>query len=335
MRAKAFAPSWSTEGAGAAIMRKPILIGAGLLVGLAALYVVIGGFFVSRELETILHVGAPTAQGSGWPAPQGPADIGYAGDPGAAYGYAFTDVNLEGALGDLPAWLIPPSETAQAGRWAIFVHGIGGRRENGYRMLPVLREAGLSTLMMSYRNDEGAPADPSGSYAFGLTEWQDLDSAVQYALANGAEDLVLVAESMGGGIVGQFLRHSDNAGAVAAIVLDAPALDFRGIVAANVGHMGLPLSPVLTDAGLLLSSFSMPFRLVDADVRPELEAFAGPLFLSHGAADSIVPVAGSDGLLSGRAAVTDYLRTRADHIRSWDENPARYDAALAAFLGSL
>lgn len=316
-------------------MRKPILICAGLLVGLAALYVVVGGFFVSRELGSILHVGAPTAQGSGWPAPQGPADIGYIGDPRAAYDYAFTDVDLETGLGDLPAWLIMPDGTAQASRWAIFVHGIGGRRENGYRFLPVLREAGLSTLMMSYRNDEGAPADPSGSYAFGLTEWQDLDSAVQYALANGAEDLVLVAESMGGGIVGQFLRHSDNAGAVAAIVLDAPALDFRGIVAANVEHMGLPLSPVLTDAGLLLSGFTMPFRLGEADVRSELEAFARPLFLSHGSADSIVPVAGSDNLLSRRVAVTEYLRTRADHIQSWDEDSGRHDAVLAAFLGSL
>jgi fermentation-respiration switch protein FrsA (DUF1100 family) len=316
-------------------MRKPILIGAGILAGLAALYVVVGGFFVSRELGSILHVGAPTAQGSGWPAPQGPANIGYIGDPRAAYDYAFTGVNLESALGDLPAWLIRPGGTAQASRWAIFVHGIGGRRENGYRFLPVLREAGLPVLMMSYRNDEGAPADPSGSYAFGLTEWQDLDIAVEYALANGAEDLVLVAESMGGGIVGQFLRHSAHADAIAAIVLDAPALDFRGIVAANVGHMGLPLSPVLTDAGLLFSGFTMPFRLGEADVRPELEAFAGPLFLSHGAADSIVPVAGSDSLLSGRVAVTDYLRTRADHIQSWAEDSDRYDAALAAFLSSL
>lgn len=316
-------------------MLKPVLLGAGFLAGFAALYVAIGGFLIARDLSATLHVGAATAQGSGWPAPQGPADIGYAGDPRAAYDYAFSEIGVAGPLGDMPAWLIPAAGGTGASRWAIFVHGIGGRRENGYRFLPVLHQAGLPTLMISYRNDEGAPADPSGAYAFGLTEWQDLDAAAQYALANGASDLVLVAESMGGGIVGQFLRHSAHASAVSAIVLDAPALDFRAIVAATTGHMGLPLAPVLANVGLWLSGFTMPFRLGEADVRPELGGFAGPLFLSHGAADSIVPVSGSDGLLSRRVSVTDYLRTRADHIQSWHENPGRYDAALAAFLGNL
>ena len=38
----------------------------------------------------------------------------------------------------MPAWLIRPAAGSAASEsWAIFVHGIGGRRENGYRFLPV------------------------------------------------------------------------------------------------------------------------------------------------------------------------------------------------------
>ena len=314
-------------------MRKLGAIVAIVLAILILSYPLIGGIIVSTQLAAILRVGAPTAQGDGWPAPQRPEDIGYVGDPGAAYGYAFTDISLSTDIGAMPAWLVTP-ETASS-RWAIFVHGIGGRRENGYRFLPVLQQANLPTILFAYRNDEDAPKDPSEYYAFGLTEWHDLDAAVGYALANGARDVVLVGESMGGGIVGQFLRHSDKADAVAAIVLDAPALDFTAIVGSTVGAMGIPLAPMLANIGVPLSGLTLPLKLGEADVRKELDTYAGPLFLSHGNTDRIVPVAGSDGVVATRPHLTTYLRTSADHIQSWHENPTSYDALLAAFLAEV
>jgi pimeloyl-ACP methyl ester carboxylesterase len=315
-------------------LRKLGRIAAIAVAVLAVSYPLIGGVIVSTQLASILRVGAPTAQGDGWPAPQRPEDIGYVGDPGAAFGYAFSDVSLPTEIGDMPAWLVTPA-AASPSRWAIFVHGIGGRRENGYRFLPVLYEAGLPTLLFSYRNDEGAPPDPSGYYGFGLTEWRDLDAAVRYALANGARDVVLVGESMGGGIVGQFLRHSDRANAVAGIVLDAPALDFTGIVGSTVGGMGLPLAPLLARIGVPLSGLTLPLNLAEANVRAELDGSAPPLFLSHGHADRIVPVAGSDAVVDTRPHLTTYLRTSADHIQSWHEAPERYDGLLAAFLKTI
>lgn len=309
-----------------------------LVVGLAAialLYLIAGGWQITRLLDQTLRVGAATAQNSGWPPPQQPADIGYVGDPMAAFQYPFTDVVVPGELGPLPAWLVPPASGATSSTWAIFVHGIGGRRENGYRFLPVLRDAGFQTLMISYRNDSGAPSDPSGLYAFGLTEWRDLDTAVRYALDHGASSVILVAESMGGGIAGQFLRESANSGAVAAIILDAPAIDFGAILRDQVHRMHLPLSSTLASGALLLSGLTMPVRLGDAVTIDEFARFSGPLFLSHGSADRVVPIQGSDDLVSKRMGVTAYMRTKADHIQSWNAGPARYEASLRAFLASL
>lgn len=315
-------------------MKKLAAIALGIVV-LAAGYFGVGGWITSGMLADSLRVGAPTAQGSGWPAPEGPTDIGYVGDPQAAFGYAFDDVLLRTDLGPTPAWLVP-SATPDAGqRWAIFIHGIGGRRENGYRFLPVLHDADLSVLMLSYRNDEGAPKDPSGLYAFGLTEWQDVAAGVQYALDNGASDVVLVAESMGGGLTGQFLRHSPLASSVSAIVLDAPALKLSPMVEGAINTMGLPFASVLTNVGMWLSSMTLPVDFGNADVTEEMANYTGPLFLSHGNGDHIVPVSGSDALVIRRSSVTDYLRTGADHILSWKEDPARYDAALAGFLKTL
>jgi uncharacterized protein len=315
----------------------------GIVAGLTLALIVSFGAFLAYGswqaaslLQTILTVGGPTAQGDGWPVPQIPADIGYAGDPRQAYGYRFDDIRLGSEVGDLPAWLVPPAEGGvSAQRWAIFVHGIGGRRENGYRFLPTLHDAGLPVIMMSYRNDEGAPASKEGIYAFGLTEWRDLEAAVEYALDHGAGSVLIVAESMGGAIAGQFLRRSRLARQVSAIILDAPALDFPALVAAQIGRDGIPFAGGIAHGGFLILRQRIGLDFSQAYTLPEFASFSGPLFLSHGAGDQVVPVASSDRLVSERSAPTEYLRTEADHIQSWKANPDAYDRALAAFLADL
>jgi fermentation-respiration switch protein FrsA (DUF1100 family) len=308
---------------------------AGAAAAIVVAYLGIGSWQVTRTLDSTLQVGAATPQNSGWPAPATPADIGYVGDPHQAYGYTFENVTLTNDLGNFPAWLIPPAAQQAGAPWAIFVHGIGGRRENGYRFLPILHESGLAVLMASYRNDADAPADPSGIYAFGLTEWHDLHTAVRYAVDSGAPSVILVAESMGGAIVGQFLRQSDAAGTISAIVLDAPAVDFPAILTDQIGRMNLPLAAVLARGALLFSSLSKPVRLADAITTDEFAAFAGPIFLSHGFSDRVVPISSSEELVARRRHVIAFLRTNADHILSWKADPARYEAALAAFLNTL
>lgn len=315
-------------------MGKPVGIILVLLVIGFVGYLGYGSWVTAQSLRGILTVGGPTIQGDGWPAPQSPADIGYVGDPKAAYGYDFEDVEIETELGVSPAWLVPAADAA-ASRWAIVVHGIGGRRENGYRFLPVLHDAGLPTLIITYRNDDGAQLSPDGLYAFGLTEWHDLDAAMQYAFDHGADDLVIVAESMGGGIAGQALLQSELADRIAAIVLDAPAVDFPAIVVEQVARLGLPLAPILARGGLWLSTLELPINIGSATTTTVFAEFAGPMFISHGEADCVVPVATSDALVERRDAPTEYLRTKADHIQSWKEDPARYNAALRAFLGTV
>lgn len=307
----------------------------GAVLGLAAIYIIAGSWVAASMLDRTLEVGAATAQSSGWPAPRTPADIGYAGNPQTAYGYAFDEISLPGELGDLPAWLIPPAQKGATVPWAIFVHGIGGRRENGYRFLPVLHRSGFSVLMISYRNDADALADPSGLYTFGLTEWRDLDTAVRHAIDNGASSVILVAESMGGGVAGQFLRHSEISASVSAIVLDAPAINVLTIVKDQIERMNLPLAPVLARGALWFSGLREPARLSKANVTDEFATFKGPLFVSHGFADSVVPIKSSDEMVSERGDITEYLRTGSDHIQSWKVNPARYEAALSGFLLTL
>lgn len=78
------------------------------------------------------------------------------------------------------------------------VHGRTGTRVEGIKA-----QCGpctwLESLLVSYRNDGVAPAGPDGLYGLGVTEWEDIEVAVQYALDHGAEDVVLFGWSMGSG----------------------------------------------------------------------------------------------------------------------------------------
>ena len=309
-------------------------IGIGVLA-LAGLYVVAGAVLTSVLLNHLLLPGSVDWAGYNNPnPPKDPFELGYFGDPQAALGLLFETVSIETDLGPAEAWFVPAAN--MAGPWAIYVHGVGGIRENGYRQLSILHEAGVPTLMITYRNDRDAPAEATNAlYAFGTTEWRDLDVAVAWALERGAPGVIIAAESMGGGITGQFLMHSEQAGKVVALALDAPALDIVEITADKLGARMLPFARTLASAGLAVFDLYRGAKLGSAVTLDAVATFPGPIFLAHGTADALVPITISDRLVAERTGPLTYLRTGANHLLSYKENPARYREEMLAWLETL
>jgi pimeloyl-ACP methyl ester carboxylesterase len=197
--------------------------------------------------------------------------------------------------------------------------------------------AGLPVLDIAYRNDAGAPADPSHRYGWGATEWRDLEAAVQYARGHGAQQVVLFGSSMGGSIVASFLEHSASASLVRGIVLDAPALDFRATVDFGATQrslpLGLPIPGVLTSTAEWIAGWRY-----DVDW-PALDYLPGdwlhvPALVFHGTADQTVPVSTSDAFRAAHPALVQEVRVPgAGHVASWNADPAGYSAREVAFLG--
>jgi pimeloyl-ACP methyl ester carboxylesterase len=265
-----------------------------------------------------------------------PLAQGYRGDPEKAFGLAFETLSIDTPGGPAPAWLIPPAAGFAAGSTAaIFVHGIGGAREDGYPYLRALHAAGLPVLLITYRNDAEAPSAPEGLRLFGLTEWEDLDAAVTFMQGHGAGRFVLVGASMGGGIVGQFLARSPRAGTVSALILDAPALDAPMVLAHITDRLKLPLRSL--GAKLAIPAFALTHgaNLAQAAVIPVVAEFDGPVLLFHGAADRIVPPAISFAVLAERGGGTMLLHTAGDHLQSHLAEPERFDRILRGFLADL
>lgn len=251
----------------------------------------------------------------------------YPGDPERAHGIPFTEVRFAAPLGELAAWRV----NGPGATWAIFVHGKGSGRGEALRMLPTVHRAGLPALVITYRNDEGATEDPSAYYQYGLTEWADLDAAARYALDQGADRLVVVGYSMGGGIVAGFLHRSPLADRVAGVILDSPMLDLGATVDLAARRRGLP--SVLTAVAKALTSARFGVDWEGMDHLARANEMASPVLLFHGDADEKVPVQTSERLARLRPDIVTYVAVEgAPHVGGWNVDPEAYEEAVREFL---
>lgn len=263
----------------------------------------------------------------------------FLGDPGVV-GVEYTEVVLDSELGELPAYLVPaplrptPEQERVESTWIVFAHGRGGQREEANRYLPTWRELGFTVLVPAYRNDVVAPQDPSGRYGLGGTEWRDLETAVQYALDNGAEQVVLAGWSMGGAIDLQLMARSGTADSVAALVLDAPVVDWRDTLSHQGDLAGLP--PWLTALAMRFVELRGGLDLDDFDwaAREDLaEVVDVPVYLVHSDDDAFVPNGPSREVADRLGEqVTTRFDGPGDHTREWNVDPDGYDADMRAWF---
>ena len=250
----------------------------------------------------------------------------------------YSEVVYSSPFGEFPAWFIDGDSST----WAIFVHGRGAHMREGLRILPVLIDGGMPTMLISYRNDEGAPQTDDHLGRFGATEWEDLDGAVAYALDNGADRVVLVGFSMGGAISMAFLERSPLADSVAAVIFDAPALDLAGMVEARAADTDLvPGLPIKVPRSLTVAAkafadvqFDVTWWLVDYLSHPDVVDV--PTLLIHGEDDGSVPVDQSIDFAESLGDLAQLeLFPDTGHVRSWNVDRERYERVVAEYLAEL
>ena len=254
-------------------------------------------------------------------------------DPETA-GVYVRDVMVPGPLGEYPAWMTDGNRPL----WVIVVHGNSMSRLDNLRLLPALQEAGYPTLTITYRNDEGAPEDPSGFLRYGLTEWKDLEAAVQMALDQGAPGIALMGDSMGGGVIAAFLERSPLASQIRAVVLDAPMLNFSQTVDDNASRetlpvIGLTLPSSLTAVAKWIAGWRFGVAWDDLDYLAGANGFDAPILVFHGTQDLTVPIGTSEDLARRRPDLVTLVRCPgADHIECWNVDHQAYEQRVVQFL---
>lgn len=268
-----------------------------------------------------------------WAYQNDPSDLALSSDGPLS----FEEVSFPTPLGDLGAWRI---DAGDGSVWAIHAHGWRASRREALRSLPVYHRAGITSLVIDYRNDEGAPDDPSGLYRFGRTEWEDVEAAVQFALDQGADEIVLHGYSTGAALDLAFLENSDLAPEVRAAVFDSPNADTEAALRLEASRRSLiPGTPVpVPDSLISVAMFVADLRWdVGWDEIDYIDRVAQvvstPTLVFHGVKDDRVPIGVARGLRDAAPDLVTLVEVEeAGHVTSWNVGPEAYEANLMAFL---
>lgn len=248
--------------------------------------------------------------------------------------YELQEVAYTSPLGEMAAWYLPADGTT----WVIHVHGKGATPAEAEPMFTPLQDAGYPQLAITYRNDDGQPRDPSGYYQYGVTEWEDVAGAVEYAVGNGAESIVLNGYSTGGAHVMAYM-YRQSLSTVSGVMLDSPNIDLSETVDFGASQRELPLLPFNVPESLsAVAQFFTSLRIgvnwksVDYAERSAV-SLRQPVLVHHGTADLTVPVSESIELAETKPDLVQLIVVEgAGHVGSYEVDPDKYIGEVLGFL---
>ncbi|MGW1022728.1 alpha/beta hydrolase [Streptomyces sp. NPDC002577] len=252
------------------------------------------------------------------------------GNPKTALGLEYTDVDIPGELGPLPAWFVPGARDS----WVISVHGLGTTREHPMVLMEFMHRLRYPLLDITYRGDPGAPRSPDGLCHLGDTEWRDLDAAIRYALRYGAERVVLLGWSTGAAMALHAAARSSLRDRIAGLVLDSPVLSWEATLRAlaSARRTPGPLLPLAVRAAQ--GRAGLHGGAIEEALDPE--ALKVPTLVMHGPDDAVAPWSLSRRLADRRRdTVTLHAVPNAPHSAMWNADPAHYEETLRRFLTPL
>ncbi|MBP2435496.1 alpha/beta hydrolase [Microbacterium amylolyticum] len=251
----------------------------------------------------------------------------------------YEDVEIPSPVGPCPAWYFP-AQGGAGSTWVVAVHGRGTTRSEVLRAVPVFRDAGLSTLAISYRNDGEAPPSQSGRYGLGATEWRDVDAAIAYARERGASRVVLMGWSMGGAIALQTALNTDHSDVIAGLILESPVVDWRIVLDHQARALRIPSAVShLAKRQLTVRSWSRvvragdPISLDDLDLVRRADELEQPVLILHSDDDGFVPSGASRALAEARPDLVELdIYSEARHTKLWNYDEARWSNRIRRWL---
>lgn len=285
---------------------------------------------VKRKLLT--HIGEESrlsadASFSGW----------YYDDPAQLH-VPYSAELIGSGVGPCPAWLFPAA--GETDTWVVQIHGRGTTRAECLRAVPVFRDLGITSLLVSYRNDGEAPRSRTGTYGLGSTEWRDVEAAIGFARRNGARNIILMGWSMGGAIALQLALTSAHRSLIRAVVLESPVIEWKVVLDYQARLQGVPS----TIAGLAIKAlgagWGTPFTRTGSpipfdrlDIVSRAQELRQPMLILHSDDDGFVPSDASHALAAARPdLVTMQTFHEARHTKLWNYDQDRWTRTIMEWV---
>ena len=250
----------------------------------------------------------------------------------------FTAELIGSVLGPCPAWLFTAAEPGDT--WVIQIHGRGTNRTECLRAVPVFHAVGITSLVVSYRNDGEAPRSRTGTYGLGATEWRDVDAAIGFARRRGAKRVVLMGWSMGGAIALQVALNSAHRSLITGLILESPVIDWRVVLDYQTKLLGLPQAISGLAIGALSAEWATPVTRTGGaipfdrlDVVSRADELTHPILILHSDDDGFVPSDASYDLVTRRPDLVEMqVFEVARHTKLWNYDQDRWSDSIRSWL---
>ncbi|MEQ4519283.1 alpha/beta hydrolase [Pseudarthrobacter sp. B907] len=288
---------------------------------------------VTRRVERVDSGDFETAKAGIW--------SGYVYPTPEPLGLPYSDVEIPVENGMAPAWKFPPSQASgDSSTWAIHIHGLGGSKAGALRGVPVADRLGYTSLVVSLRNDQDAPASSDGRYHLGQTEWHDVEAAVSYAVGQGARQIMLFGWSLGASIALQLAASSESRDLISRLVLNAPVVDWSSTLVANARSSMLPgwvarlgLQMLGSSGARWITGLDAPLNFPALDFLARADELSVPILVIHNEGDRSTPFAISREFVARNPELATLLTFRsAEHTQEWNSDPDGWDAAVENWL---
>lgn len=207
----------------------------------------------------------------------------------------------------IAAWFIPGGD-----KTVLYLHGNGDNISGRLSQAKFWHDLGFSMLLIDYRGYGESTGEPIevGLYTDALAAWEHL--TIERGIP--AEQIVVVGESLGGGVATWLSSHRPNAG----LILDATFTSVPDVAARQY-----PWLPVR-----LLSRNH--FRSID-----RIEDIHTPILILHSREDRLIPFEHGQRLYEKANQPKTFVELRGPHASGLGGDPETYRTAIENFVATL
>lgn len=249
--------------------------------------------------------------------------------------------DIEYDIVKLPNGTLATQTKKSSQNWVIHVHGRKTLVAETYRNFEQFDELGFRQLSISHETDQKPMGLGKHRTTLGFQEWKQLEAAVVHAQGQGAKKIVLFGWSLGGMIVGQFLRNSTIRTSVVGSIFDSPMFDVRNTLRLQAELSGysaefadevcerVRLSKLLRILGypkLDFDAFSLSIHRIESEL---------PSLLMYSKNDGYVAYEDAESFAQLNRSVRLVEFPSARHCRLMNSDPVRYAETIKSFISEL
>lgn len=255
-------------------------------------------------------------------------------------GFRVERISYSTELGDAEAWVVHPRRQRKH-RWAVHVHGRGAPPQETLRGVAPLARAGITSLVIHYRNDRGAPVGENGRYGIGIAESRDVDSAIAEVRRRGAERVTLFGWSMGGTASLIAATAGAHTEVIDGMILDSPAVDWATLLRYHAAEFHAPRAIAnigirLLDSGVIRGGEPDGIDFTRLTPAAFAEQLTIPVLIHASTGDTFVPCDGAQRLAETRPDLVQLrLQTEGEHVRLWNVTPEPWELVTEEFARAI